>query len=96
MCAGLLAYEPNPVKPKLVKTINAVYKVNMSDETLKSGSIENGEEGNSLSSPVGTITNSPDAEGIDALDESSMYQFFINIGSKRKGYSGPQANHSVN
>mgnify|MGYP000016711576 CR=1 FL=1 len=64
-CAGILPYEPNPVKPKLVKFINVVYKVNMSDKTLKSGSIENDEEGNALSAHVCTNTNSPEAGGID-------------------------------
>jgi hypothetical protein len=70
MHAGIIEYKPNPVNPKLVKTIHAIYKVNMSDKSLKSASMENVEEGNSLSSPVGTTTNSPDAGGIDTLDES--------------------------
>ena len=69
-CAGILPYEPNPVKPKLVKFINVVYKVNMSDKTLKSGSIENDEEPNSLALPVSTNTNSP--ENASEIDEEGI------------------------
>ena len=70
LCAGILPYEPNPVKPKLVKFINVVYKVNMSDKTLKSGSIENDEEPNSLALPVSTNTNSP--ENASEIDEEGI------------------------
>jgi len=69
-CAGILPYEPNPVKPKLVKFINVVYKVNMSDKTLKSGSIENDEEPNSLALPVSTNTNS--RENASEIDEEGI------------------------
>jgi hypothetical protein len=70
LCAGLLEYELDPVKLKLVKTIHAIFKVNISDKSLTPGSTDNLEEGNSLPSPAGTTTKSPDAGSTDALDES--------------------------
>ena len=80
LCAGELEYEPDPVKPKLVMTIYAIFKVNISDKSSTLGSTdtpgatdnleEQGEQGNSLPFPAGTTTKSPDAGNTDALDES--------------------------
>jgi hypothetical protein len=71
ICAGEVVYEPNPVKPKLVRCIYSVYRVNIAEKGVKPASMESVQQGNSPSSPGVTMKNPPDPSPIDAPDASS-------------------------